>query len=29
MKIQESSGELQEGGIVFPSSEPSYLKTKT
>jgi len=29
MKIQEASGDVQEGGILFPSSEASYLKTKT
>jgi len=29
MNIQEASGDLQEGGIMFQSSEASYLKTKT
>jgi len=29
IKIQEASRDLQEGGILFPSSEASYLKTKT
>jgi len=29
IKIQEASGDLQEGGILFPSSETSYLKKKT
>jgi len=29
MKIQEALGDLQQGGIMFPSSEASYLKTKT
>jgi len=29
MKIQEASGDLQEGGIMFPSSKASYLKMKT
>jgi len=29
MKIQEASKDLQMGGILFPSSEASYLKTKT
>ena len=29
MKIQEASGDLKEGGILFPSSEAIYLKTKT
>jgi len=29
MKIQEASKDLQMGGILFPISEASYLKTKT
>jgi len=29
MKIQEASGDFTTGGILFPSSEASYLKTKT
>jgi hypothetical protein len=29
IKIQEASEDLQQGGIMFPSSEASYLKTKT
>jgi len=29
MKMQEASGELPNGGISFPTSEASYLKTKT
>jgi len=29
MKIQEASGDLQHGGVMFPSSEASYSKTKT
>jgi len=29
MKIQEVSGEFTLGGIMFPSFETSYLKTKT
>jgi len=29
MNIQEASENLQQGGIMFPSSETSYLKTKT
>jgi len=29
MKIQEASTDLQEGGIMFPSSETSYFMTKT
>ena len=29
MKIQETLGDLQEEGIIFPTSEASYLKMKT
>jgi len=29
IKIQEASEDLQQGGIMFPSSKASYLKTKT
>jgi len=29
MKIQEASQDLQMGGIMFPSPEAIYLKTKT
>jgi len=29
MKIQEASRDFKVGGILFPSSEASYLKTKT
>ena len=29
MEIQEVSEDLQMGGIMFPSLEASYLKTKT
>jgi len=29
MKIQEASWDLQHRGIMFPSSEGSYLKMKT
>jgi hypothetical protein len=29
MKIKEALEDLQMGGIRFPSSEESYLKTKT
>jgi len=29
MKIQEASGDFTYEGIMFPSSETSYLKTKT
>jgi len=29
MKIQEALGDLQEGGILFSSSDTSYLNTKT
>jgi len=29
IKIQEASRDFTQGGILFPNSEASYLKTKT
>ena len=29
MKTQKASGDLQEGGIMFPSSKTNYLKMNT